>query len=314
LKTVIDITVVIVNWNTRALLMECLAAVYGTLQDLRCEIFVVDNASTDGSAAAVAEQYPEVHLVINPRNVGYAAACNQALRRMQGRYALLLNTDALLSEGAVRRLFDFMEKTPRAAMACGQLLHSDGRPQNSVACFPSWKTLLTNEALLRLCFPNRLPDKGRSGTQPKEVDSCIGACMLVRKTAMDASGLLDERYFFFFEETDWALSMHRAGWKIYFVPEARVVHRQGQSVGSGAASRQLFYKARYLYFRKWYPHRIGWIYLLIVFRLFMNAALTALGVVLTLGQSGRLRHRLRMYFELIAWHFKGCPEPRPPGG
>ncbi len=305
-----DITVVIVNWNTKALLMECLSRVFGTLSGFAWEVFVVDNASEDGSAAAIRERWPGVRLLVNTKNLGYAAACNQALARMKGRYALLLNTDALLEEGAARCLFDFMEATPEAGMACGQLFHADGRRQNSIAAFPSWATLLANETALSLLFPKRFPGKRRTIKHPLQVDSCIGACMMVRKSAMDAAGLLDERYFFFFEETDWALSMHRAGWKVFFVPKAHVVHRQGQSVGPGAESRKLFYLARYAYFQKWHPRGRFPIYAVLFSRLLVNALLTGLGVALTLGMARNLRHRLNVYLQLIAWHFSGCPKPK----
>jgi GT2 family glycosyltransferase len=304
-----DITVVIVNWNTKELLLECLSRIYETLDSPAYEVFVVDNASVDGSVAAVRKRYPGVNLIVNPKNFGYAAACNQALRQMKGRYALLLNTDALPEKGAVKHLFDFMEKTPSAGMACAQLLHSDGRCQNSVAPFPSWVMLLTNEGILRALFPSRFTGKRRAETDPVEVDSCIGACMIVRKSAMDAVGLLDERYFFFFEETDWALRMHGAGWKIFFVPKAEVIHRQGQSVGFGVESRKLFYRARYAYFQKWYPQGFLAIYAVVFFRLLVNAVLTALGVFLTLGLAGGLRRRLGVYLKLIAWHLTGCPKP-----
>jgi len=305
----IDITVVIVNWNTKGLVLECLSRVYETLDSPAYEVFVVDNASADGSVASVRKRYPGVNLIVNPRNFGYASACNQALRRMKGRYALLLNTDALPEKGAVKHLFDFMEKTASAGMTCAQLLHSDGRCQNSAAPFPSWVTLLTNEGIARALFPSRFTGKRHTETDPVEVDSCIGACMMVRKSAMDAVGLLDERYFFFFEETDWALRMHRAGWKIFFIPEAEVIHRQGQSVGSGAESRKLFYRARYAYFRKWHPRWFWIIYALVFLRLLVNAVLTALGVFLTLGLAGELRRRLGVYLKLIAWHLTGCPTP-----
>lgn len=304
----VDVTVIIVNWNTSALLVECLARVVATVRELSYEVFVVDNASTDDSVEKVRERFPEVHLIVNPRNEGYAAACNQALGQMKGRYALLLNTDALLMDGAVTALFDFMEETPTAGMACGQLRHPDGRPQNSVAPFPSWSTLLTSEAFMKVFFPSRFPGKGRMETHPVEVDSCIGACMMVRKTAMNRVGLFDERYFFFFEETDWALRMHRGGWKVFFVPAAQVIHSQGQSVGPGVASRKLFYRARYAYFGKWHPKSTGLVFVVIFLRLLINTLLTSLGVLLTLGLSGGLRRRLGVYLRLIAWHLAGCPE------
>ncbi len=226
-----DISIIIVNWNTRELLRKCLDSVETTVRSLSHEIIVVDNASTDGSAAMLRERFPRVRLIENLENRGFGAANNQALRVMTGRYALLLNSDAVLTENAVSELFACMENHPEAAMACGQLLNADGSRQNSIAAFPSLLTLMTNTPLLEYLFPRRFPSKRYSHSGPVEVDSGIGACLMVRMAAMDAVGLFDERYYFFFEETDWAYQMRRAGWKVLHVPTAFIYHLQGQSIG-----------------------------------------------------------------------------------
>ena len=303
----VDLSIVIVSWNTKALLLDCLASVYHTLRDLTFEVFVVDNASSDGSVAGVREQYPQVKVIQNDRNLGFAAANNKALRQIAGRYALLLNTDAVLTEGSVGNLLRFMDAHPRVAMGCGQLLNANGTKQNSIANFPTLLTLLGNEALLRILWPKRFPSKRRDYAMPIPVESCIGACLMVRKAAMDEVGLLDERYFFFMEETDWALTMRKAGWECWFVPEARTYHLQGQSAGDQVSARIMFYRSRYQYFRKWYG---GWLYLFgasIVLRLVVNLLVHAAGFVLTLGKSpGRLL-RVKRYARLLGWHLKGCP-------
>ena len=246
-----DISIIIVNWNTRDLLKSCLESVLETIHDISYEIIVVDNASQDGSVAMLQEKYPHVRLIQNTENRGFGAANNQAMRIMTGQYALLLNSDAVLTENAVRELFTFMEAHSDAAMACGQLLSADGSKQNSVANFPNLLTLLTNTSLLEYLFPNRYPSKRYSYDKPIEVDSCIGACLLVRKKTIEDVGMLDERYFFFFEETDWAYHMRNAGWKIFHVPTAFIHHFQGQSIGRDIQSRIEFYRSRYQFFKKW---------------------------------------------------------------
>ena len=302
-----DISVVIVNWNTRDLLLDCLASVYALVKEMRFEVFLVDNASSDGSVEAVRAQYPQVIVIQNEKNLGFAAANNKALRVMQGKYALLLNTDAIVTEGAIAKLFGYMESHGDVAMACGQLLNADGTKQNSIANFPSLLALLANETLLRILLPKRFPSKRRDYPAPIAVESCIGACLMVRKEAMVAVGLLDERYFFFMEETDWAFAMHRAGWKSCLVPEAKIYHLQGQSAGHNVRARIMFYRARYQYFRKWFP-RIWPLYaLLLVVRLIMNALLNSLGLILTLGLHGGIRGRLALYLQLLLWHVRGCP-------
>jgi GT2 family glycosyltransferase len=181
------------------------------------------------------------------------------LGQMSGRYAVLINTDARLQNGAINKAFLILWKnTPESAMACGQLLNEDGTKQNSIAPFPSLLSLISNETLLRLLFPQKYPSKRKQYTRPIAVDSCIGACMMVRKRAMDRVGFLDERYFFFLEETDWAYRMKQAGWKNYFVPQAEIIHAQGKTVGSGVSARILFYRSRYQFFEKWHKKAFRW--------------------------------------------------------
>ncbi|MBL7196209.1 MAG: hypothetical protein ISS64_07945 [Desulfobacterales bacterium] len=133
---------------------------------------------------------------------------------------------------------------------------------------------------------------------------------MVRKRAMDEVGLLDERYFFFFEETDWAYRMKRAGWKIYFVPSAGIFHIQGQTVGHNASSRIMFYRSRYIYFKKWCPRSYPFVRLIIFVRLLINAILSLVGVVATLGMHAGIKKKLSVYSRLILWHLAGCPEDK----
>jgi GT2 family glycosyltransferase len=302
-----DLSVVIVNWNTRELLLKCLTSVYETIQSLRFEVWLVDNASQDGSVTAVQKRFPKVQVIRNSRNLGFAAANNQAFGQIKGRYALLVNTDVVITEGAVPLLFQFMENTAKAGIACGQLLNLDGTKQNSIANLPSPALLLTNETLLRILFPKTYPSKLRQYESPIEVESCIGACMMVRKTAMDDVGLLDERFFFYFEETDWACRMREAGWKVFFVPGARFFHAQGQSVGPEASGRLLYYRSRYRYLKKWFPKSYPLMVIAVILRLLVNTFLTVIGVFFTAFCRPRLIQKLRVYLKILMWHLRGCP-------
>ena len=305
-----EISVVIVNWNTKKLLLDCLASVFETVNNIPKEIWVVDNASSDGSVEAVRKKYPSVHIIQNQKNMGFAAANNQAFSKIQGRYALLLNTDTVLKEGAVETIYNFMKHNPYVGMACGQLLNRDGSRQNSFANFPSVTSLLFGETMVQLFAPKRYPSKRLANSCPMEIDSCIGACMMVRREAMEAVGWLDESFFFFFEETDWARRMKRAGWKVYLVPSARIFHLQGQSVGHNIRSRVLFYRSRYIYFKKWHRDTYGLIRGIIFVRLLLNAGLNLLGFAGTLGAHAGIRNKLDTYAKLIAWHLQGCPANR----
>ena len=303
-----DITIVIVNWNTKDLLRDCLESVYKTIRNITFEIIVVDNASRDNSVAMLGEKFPGVRIIENSENRGFGAANNQAFAVMRGRYALLLNTDTVLTENAVHELFAFMENHDDAAMAGGQLLNSDGSSQNSIANFPTVLSLLANTSLLEYLFPRRFPSKRYVHKEPLEVESVIGACMLVRKKAMDEVGMFDERYFFFFEETDWACQMRSAGWKIYHVPSALIYHLQGQSVGRNVRSRIEFYRSRYKFFNKWKGRSYNAAVSLVVFiRLIVNWLLTSAGYILTAGVNKEIRDKWVVYSRLILWHLKSCP-------
>ena len=305
-----DLSIVIVNWNTKKLLLDCLVSVFETVKNISMEIWLVDNASSDGSVEAVRKTYPGVHIIQNQENLGFAAANNQAFSNMRGRYALLLNTDTVLTEGAVETIYNFMEQHPHVGMACGQLLNRDVSKQNSFANFPSLASLIFGEALLQLLFPKKYPNKRKAHVSPMEVDSCIGACMMVRGEAMDTVGWLDESFFFFFEETDWACRMKQAGWKVCLVPSARIFHLQGQSVGHNIQSRILYYRSRYIYLKKWHQDNYGLIRGIIFVRLLINAGLNLIGFIGTLEAHAGIRNKLDTYAKLIAWHLEGCPDNR----
>jgi GT2 family glycosyltransferase len=300
-----DISVIIVNWNTKDLLKNCLSSVYQTINNLTFEIVVVDNASTDDSMEMLERDFPQIIKICNQKNKGFGAANNQALAIMKGKYALLLNTDALLTPNAVNKLWTFCEANSHAAIVCGQLLNADGSKQNSIASFPSLLTLATNTSLLEYLFPKQFPSKRYKHYKPIEVDSAIGACMMIRKKALDETGAFDERYFFFFEETDLAYAMRHAGWKIYHVPDAYIYHLQGQSIGNNAASRIEFYRSRYQFLRKWYSHAY---YCLaggfILARLAVNCLFSSIAAIFTLGLNKKLRQKMIVYSSIIGWHIR----------
>ena len=305
-----DISVIVVSFNTRGLVLDCLASVFETIKDISFEVWLVDNNSTDGTVGAVRKAYPDVAIIENEENLGFAAANNRALRQMNGRYALLLNSDTVLTTGAVKELYEFMEYAVEAGMACGQLLNLDGSKQNSIASFPSLLTLLANETALRILMPDRFPSKRRDYGSPIEVDSGIGACLIVRKEAIDDVGFLDERYFFFFEETDWAYRMKRNRWAVYFVPFSRIYHAQGKTVGSDVNSRIMFYRSRYFFFKKWHHYSYPLFYSIVFLRLLVNAVLSFIGLLFTLGFKESIRGKLIIYARLVLWHLKGCPGNR----
>jgi len=309
----LDISIIIVNWNTKNLLISCIDSIYNNISNLHFEIIVVDNGSQDGSITAVKEKYPNIILIANNKNLGFAVANNMAFKLMKGKYALLLNTDCILTKGAIEELFNFMEKHPEAGICCGQLLNMDGSKQNSFSSFPSIFFYLINESLLKFIWPSKFPSKYKSYSFPIKVDSCIGACMLIRKKALKDVGYFDEDYFFFFEETDMAYRMKKKGWEIYFIPSAYIYHAQGKSVGAKPYSRMMFYKSRYIFFKKHYPNIYRFFYVLIFLRVIINTIINFMGIFLTIGLNKSIKNKFLTYLNLIIWHIKGCPQVYPKG-
>jgi hypothetical protein len=277
---------------------------------MKIEVWVVDNGSSDGSVRAVREKYPIVFLIENEKNLGFAKAVNQGLQKASGRYVLLLNPDTQVRNGAIEGLVSFMDAHPKVGLAGVQLLNSDGSKQNSIANFPSLATELLNKSLLRWLFPKKYPSKRRNYVEPIEVDSVIGACMMVRRDAINQVGLLDEDYFLFLEETDWCYRMKRAGWKVYHIPHAEVFHSQGKSTEAVRKRARIeFYRSRYDFFKK-NRGNLQWFILLIGLMIRLGFQLLAMTVtsLVTLFTIKELRKKLSLYAYLFWWHLKFCPE------
>ena len=231
-----DLSVVTVSWNVRELLAACLESVYSDLQasGLQHEVLIVDNASSDGSAAMLRERFPQARLWANATNVGFARGCNQAMQHACGRYVALLNPDTAVRAGAWGTLVSFMDNAPTTGMVGPRLVYPDGGFQHSAFAFPSLAQALLDFYPLH----HRLLDSRLNGRYPRaeyasghafRVGHPLGACMLVRRQTLEQVGLLDEDFFMYCEEIDWAMRMQRACWRICCVPAAEVVHYGGQS-------------------------------------------------------------------------------------
>ena len=274
------------------------------------EIIVVDNGSQDGSEGEIEKAFPSIHLIANKRNMGFAKAVNQGLQKASGRYALLLNPDIQVKHGAIEQLVSFMDVHSDVGVAGAQLLNSDGSKQNSIANFPSLATELLNKSLLRWLFPKKFPGKERRYSGPVEVDSVIGACMMVRRDALDQVGLLDEDYFLFLEETDWCYRMKKAGWKIYHVPQAEVYHFQGKSAETEKKRAKVeYYRSRYHFFKK-NRGSLQWSILLsgLMIRLVFELLMMTVASLATFFAIKVWRNKLSIYSYLFWWHLRFCPE------
>jgi N-acetylglucosaminyl-diphospho-decaprenol L-rhamnosyltransferase len=261
-----SISIIIVSWNTSKLLENCLASILANPPTSPFENWVVDNASTDDSPRMLREKFPQVHLVENRENVGFARANNQAIQRSTGKYVLLLNPDTLLTSGALQALADFLDKHPEAGAAGARILNPDGSLQISSHPRP---TLLRE--LWRLFHLDRLlpyaeyPLTKWETSQAQEVDMLMGACLLLRREVLDGVGLLDEDYFVYSEEVDLCYRIQRAGWRLFWVPQAEVVHFGGQSTQQAPTEMFLnLYHGKIKYFRKHYGWAAAQIYKLIL--------------------------------------------------
>jgi GT2 family glycosyltransferase len=313
---VIDLSVVVLSWNTRELTLACLAALEAEglasagappgPDGLRAETILVDNGSTDGTAPAARARFAGVEVVALAGNLGFAAGNNAGLARTRGRVIVLLNSDVTPTRDALVRCFRHLETHPDVGAVGVQLLHPDGRLQNSVHRFPSLLTELVPRFVLEALLPARFPSKRVAHEGPVDVDAVLGACLAVRREVLERVGGLPEEYFLFLEETDWCWSIREAGYRVVHLPDVRLVHLSGASSKKKvpARTRIEYHRALYRFFRR---HR-------------GRAALAALvalrvvkGIVAVLSRlpaalvSARGRARLRERSEVLAWHLRGCP-------
>ena len=307
------ISVIIVTRNTCALTCAAIRSVYDSQNDYTKEIAVVDNGSTDETSTILPREFPDIKYLRPGKNLGFAGANNLGARDVRGDFLLLLNSDARLQRDSLQRAVEWMRTHPDCGIAGAQLLNPDGSKQNSIANFPSLATELLNKSLLRRLFPRRFPGKEQNYAEPVEVESVIGAFMLVRKEVWQAPGGLDERYFFFFEETDFCLRAAQRGWKVFHVPQVLVWHEQGRSASQmPIPARVEYWRSRYLYFARHHSPVARFVLRLgLCARLVANWVSNGLGYMLS--RSERSGNNWRANSALIRWHLKACPtEPRLP--
>ena len=253
-----SVSLVIVNYNSKEFLRKCLKSIYENTHKISFEVFVVDNNSKDESTKMVKKEFPQVNLIKNEINVGFAKANNQAIRKSGGRYILLLNSDTLVLPNSLNMMKSFMDHHPQAGALGCKLLNPDMTLQPSCREFPGFITLLFESTFLDQLFPSnkiigRYNLSSWDHNRIREVDQPMGACLMVRKKIIDEIGLLDEGFHMFFEEVDWCYRIKKRGWKIYFLPKARVIHYGGQSIRKANFKMFLsWHKSRYRFFRKRY--------------------------------------------------------------
>jgi len=230
-----ELSTVVVTYRSRATVLQCLAALEVDAAGVDHETVVVDNDSGDGVLEGIARDFPQVRGIANRENVGYARAINQGIATTTGEFVLAMNPDCVLEPGSLAALIGHLRAHPRTGVAGPMILDSDGTLQYSARSFPDHLTFLFNRySLLTRLFPgNRfsrrylLTDWDHASV--REVDWLSGACLMVRRAAIDQVGAMDERFFMFNEDVDWCRRMKLAGWAVTYTPQARVVHHIGAS-------------------------------------------------------------------------------------
>lgn len=250
-----DLSIVVVNFNTRELLRACLASIAAETTGIQYEVILVDNASTDGSREMLEGEFPGIKCIYNSQNRGFAAANNQAIRVAEGRYILLLNSDTKVLDGAIQKTLQFMDRTPDTGIAGCKLLNPDGTLQPSCRSFPSVWNIFAETFFLYILF-ERTELFGRyhmthfDHNKIRRVDVVKGAFMMIRREVFERVGLLDESYFMYTEETDYCYRMNAIGYHTYFFPWASVVHHEGGSVENFERLFEQFHSTQIQFLRK----------------------------------------------------------------
>jgi len=269
------LSIVIVSWNTKELLSVCLESIYREVEAKDSEVFVVDNASQDGSGEFLRRRYPQVQLIENQVNVGFARANNQALQICSGQFIMMLNPDTKIIPGSFKELTGFLAGHSEAGAVGPRVTNPDGSLQFSCSPAPT----LMREVFRLVHLPGvradgYYPMDRWDLNSPRKVEALLGACILLRKEALDQVGLLDEEYFIYTEEVDLCKRLSTSGWGVYWVPTAQIIHYGGQSTQQVAQEMFLrLYESKLIYFRKhqgkmaggFYKILLGFISLLRIF-------------------------------------------------
>lgn len=308
----IDLSIILLNWNGVDLVCDCLRSIDREIRArddasrISVQTIVVDNGSHDGSADAIRAEFPWVELVALPSNRGFAAGNNAGLPFAKGRHICFLNNDTVVLRDAFEQCIRFLDTHPEVGAVGPQLIHPDGRKQNSIHNFPSLLLELVPRGLLEVLRPQRYPSKRFSHSEPIAVEAVLGACMFVRRDVLERVGGLPEDYFFFLEETDWFYQIHRAGYRVVHHPTAKLVHLHGASTKKRVPlpTRIEYHRSLYRFFAKHHGSRKAALVrgVRVVKGLLAVLLLAPLCLV-----SSEQRARFFQRLGLLRWHAAGRP-------
>jgi GT2 family glycosyltransferase len=255
----VDLTVSIVSNDNRELVLECIDSVYRTAGGLRLEIIVVENASRDGSAEAIRARFPGVVLIENTVKEGFSANHNKAIRVATGEFIFILNDDTVVHEGTLPLMVGFLRADPEAGAVGGSLVYPDGTPQYTGKARPTLLAAAMVSLGLHRLFPRnpvtaKYYNRKDSYSGSEEVESINGAALMVRRSMLDKVGLLDEGFFLYCEDVDWCIRMREAGYRLYYLPEAKITHYRGAST-KGRRMVGIYHRSLLRFYRKHYAAR-----------------------------------------------------------
>lgn len=260
-----QLSIIIVNYNVKVFLQQALQSIYNAISGIDAEVIVVDNNSVDGSLQMLSDNFPQVKVISNDVNVGFARANNQALKIAQGKYVWLLNPDTLIQEDTTTKLIRYMDENPKVGLCGCKILNADGSLQ--LACrrsFPTpWVAFTKLSGLARMFPKTKLFGRYNLTYMDPEVETSVdaisGSCMFARKEAVANVGLLDESFFMYGEDLDWAFRFHAAGWDVHYTPVTSIVHYKGESSKfAGWDALGNFYRAMDIFAQKHFRGMLAW--------------------------------------------------------
>lgn len=258
-----DLSIIILNYRTLGLVKNCLKAIKDLNLPYQHEVIVVDNNSQDGSIEYLKEYYFDIKLIESKVNLGFSGGNNLGIKKAQGNYILILNPDILILSNAIKKMYQFLEEHPQAGICGPKLINPDGSLQYSCSRFPNWQLPFYRRTFLGKTkrgqkWVNHYFMKDWDHQTNRKVDSLYGACLMVRKKAIDDVGLLDERYFMYLEDLDWCRRFWQNNWEVWYIAEAKVIHYHQRESAVGTGIKGLFKKSGRVHLQSWLKYYFKW--------------------------------------------------------
>lgn len=309
---ILDLSIIIVNYNAKDLLKPCIQSILDQETKFDFEILVVDNDSRDGSVTMLKENFSQIkkiRLLNNNQNLGFSKANNLAIKEAAGRYVLLLNPDTLIISGAIDRLVGFLNLKDDVAAVGAKLLNGDGSIQHSIGHFPTIFNQLARSLFLHRLFPKvdifcELETHDSSYQNIKNVDWVYGAAIMMRKSVIDETGLFDESFFLFSEETDLCYRINQAGYNILYCPDAHIIHYgRGLNINSDILAQ--LNRSKLQYFRKHYSaQKYTYLFMITVTNIIIRLSIWLFINLLSVGQNELAKKKLFLYRRALMGLFK----------